>query len=301
MGQRPGQLGVHGQRQHAAGRDQLMLLEAVEAHQPVGLVQPVLAHQRRGLRGQARAGMRDGAEGRVVHALQLVAAVQRHAGLEDAAVVAGIGAHHHLRALAGRGEARRPRHAGRGAGHRAWLQGAAAQRGLLVKPGADARHRTRDAGGIFFGRQRAQRVGRGQLDVDAQPVSVAAGAGQQFLAGIGNGLEVDVAAEMVVFTQAARHLHQLLHGVVGRAHDARAEEQALDQVAAVEIERQGHHFVGREAGARDVAADAVDAVQAVVLAPVGEQDLQQRDAAAIGRVAVADAHAAGGAQAALVA
>ena len=49
------------------------------------------------------------------------------------------------------------------------------------------------------------------------------------------------------------------------------------------MERAGH-----------VAAHAVHAVQAVVLAEVGEQNFQQRDAAPIGRVAVADAHALGG-------
>jgi hypothetical protein len=46
-----------------------------------------------------------------------------------------------------------------------------------------------------------------------------------------------------------------------------------------------------------LAADAVDAVQAVVDAEVGEQDLQQADAAAVGRIAVADAHAFGAADA----
>jgi hypothetical protein len=59
-----------------------------------------------------------------------------------------------------------------------------------------------------------------------------------------------------------------------------------------------HDFIDGEAGARHVAADAVDAIEAVVLAVVGEEDLQQRDAAAIGRIAVADAHALVRAQAA---
>ena len=77
-----------------------------------------------------------------------------------------------------------------------------------------------------------------------------------------------------------------------------AEEEALDVVAPVEIERELHHFLGREARAAHVAGDAVDAVEAVVDAVVGEQDLQQRNAAAIGRVAVADAGAGGGAEAA---
>jgi hypothetical protein len=59
VGQRPGELRVDIERQHAGrsvggrGHD-LVVLEAVEAHQPVGLVQPVLAHQRR--RGKRQRG-----------------------------------------------------------------------------------------------------------------------------------------------------------------------------------------------------------------------------------------------------
>ena len=47
MRQRPGQLRIDGERQHAVLGDDLVLVEAVEAQQPVGLVEPVFAHQRR--------------------------------------------------------------------------------------------------------------------------------------------------------------------------------------------------------------------------------------------------------------
>ena len=82
MRQRPGQLGVDVERQHAVRgrRRDLVGLEAVEAHQPVGLVQPVLAHQRRRLQRQRRGGIGDRAEGRVVDALEPVGAVQLRAG-----------------------------------------------------------------------------------------------------------------------------------------------------------------------------------------------------------------------------
>jgi hypothetical protein len=81
--------------------------EAVKAHQPVGLVQPVLAHcGRRGQRQGAR-GVGDGAEGRVVHPPQPVRAVQPRAGGEDGAVVRRIGPHDHLRALPARRKQRR--------------------------------------------------------------------------------------------------------------------------------------------------------------------------------------------------
>jgi hypothetical protein len=108
---------------------------------------------------------------------------------------------------------------------------------------------------------------------------------------------VDVAAEVVLLAQHPRDLDDLLHRVVGRADDPRAEEQALDAVAAIEVERQPDDLVDREAGARDVARDPVDAVEAVVDAEVGEEDLEQRDAAAVGRVAVADPRALGRADA----
>ena len=48
MPQRPGELRVDVERQHAGGLiDDLAGIETVKPHQPVGLVEPVLAHQRR--------------------------------------------------------------------------------------------------------------------------------------------------------------------------------------------------------------------------------------------------------------
>ena len=68
--------------QHAggAGAGDLVHLEAVEAQQPVGLVEPVLAHQRRRLQRQPGAGVRDRAEGRVVDPAQAVRGVEPGAG-----------------------------------------------------------------------------------------------------------------------------------------------------------------------------------------------------------------------------
>jgi hypothetical protein len=63
----------------------------------------------------------------------------------------------------------------------------------------------------------------------------------------------------------------------------------LDVVAAVEVQREVHYLLHAEPRAAHVAAAAVDAVLAVVDADVGEQDLQQRHAAPVRRVAVADA------------
>jgi hypothetical protein len=75
----------------------------------------------------------------------------------------------------------------------------------------------------------------------------------------------------------------------GIADDARTEEKALDVIPLIEIEREIDDFLRGEARAGDVAGDSVDAVLAVVDAEVGQQNFEQRDAAAVRRIAVTDA------------
>jgi len=295
---RPGELGVHVQRQHAVlacGHD-LAMREAVKTHQPVGLVEPVFAHGGRRDQRQRARRIGDGAEGRVVHAPQPVHAVQAGAGGQDGAVVGGVGADDHLRALAARRKVRGRGPAGaRRGGHGHQLGGRLllARLPRVLDVHRHARHRACDGCAVLLRRERGKALGRGQLHVDAQPVGMAAGALHQFGRGIGNGLEVDVATEIMLLAQHARHFHHLLHGVVGALDDAAGEEQPLNAVAPVKIEREVHHLLHREAGARHIAADPVHAVQAVVLAEIGQQDLEQRDAAPVGRIAVANAHALG--------
>ena len=297
MPQRPGQLGVDVEVQHAAGRvgRDLLHLECVEAQQPVGLVQPMLALQRRRDRRQCLGRVRDRTEGGVIDPAHAVVAVQAIRREQDVAVVGPVRADDHLRALAGGREARRARLAdGRGD---AGIGRLARLLRLLDAP-AQLAHRAADAGlRLLRGEPLQPALGR-QFHVDRQPVGVSPGGRQQLRRCVRDGLEVDVAGEGVVFAQAARDLHQLLHRVVAVADDPAGQEQPLDVVALVEIEGEPHHLLGREARARHVARDAIDAVRAVEHAEVGEQDLQQRHAAAIGRVAVADAHALGAADAA---
>ena len=100
---------------------------------------------------------------------------------------------------------------------------------------------------------------------------------------------MDIAAETVVLAEHLGDTDELLHGVVGRADDARRQEQALDIVAAIEVERELHDLFGRETRPDDVAGNPVHAIKAVVDAMIGEKKLQKRDAAAVGRVRVADA------------
>ena len=92
----------------------------------------------------------------------------------------------------------------------------------------------------------------------------------------------------MIDSQCARDSHHLLHRVVGIADDAGAEEESFDVIAPVKIERELDHFFRREARARHIARNAIDAVKAVVDAVVREQYFQQRHAAAIRRVAVAN-------------
>ena len=213
------------------------------------------------------------------------------AGFEDVGIGCAVGAHDHLRALPARREAR----------HGGALRGRAGQGlrlALLARgraPGlhmpVHALHGLAYAPAVLFRRELRQAAGRGQFHIDAQAVGMAACLGQQFGRGIRDGLEVDVAAKVMLLAQAARHFHQLLHGVVAGTDDAAGQEQPLDAVAPVEVQRQLHHLGHREAGALHVGALAVDAVAAVEDADIGQQDLEQRDAAPVGRIAVADAHA----------
>ena len=96
--------------------------------------------------------------------------------------------------------------------------------------------------------------------------------------------------ESVIHAQHPRDTNDLFHRVVRAPEDAGAEEQSLDVVAPVEVEREADDFLGSEAGAPHVARPAVDAVQAIVLAEVREEDLEQADTAAVRRVAVTDPH-----------
>ena len=91
--------------------------------------------------------------------------------------------------------------------------------------------------------------------------------------------------------QGFGHAHQALHRVVGIAHHAAAQEEALDVIAAVELDGQVHQLADRQRGARQVVAAAVDAVGTVVDAIVGEHHLEQGDAPPVFGKAMADAHA----------
>ena len=137
----------------------------------------------------------------------------------------------------------------------------------------------------------------GSIDIDADAVRVAPRHFDERGRHLGNRLQVDVTAKVMLLAQLPRDVDDQLLRVVRAADDAAAEEEPLDEVALVEIEREPHHLVRREARALHIAGSAADAVVAVVEARIREQHLQQRNAASIRCIGMADARAARGAHA----
>ena len=237
------------------------------------------------MEGEDGGGFGDGAEGGVVDAFEMVLGVEFVGAAKDGGVGGGIGADEHLGALAG-GE-------GRGFGG----VGFAFFGMALVDFLPDMAHGLFGAEEVFFGGEGVEALLGGEFDVDADAVGVLAGEGDERLRGFGDGFEVDVASKMMDLAQFTGDVDDEFHGMVGAADDAAAEEEAFDVIAFVEVEGELDDFVGGEAGAGDVAGAAVDAVVAVVEAGVGHEDLEEGDAAAVGGIGVADAGAAGGANA----
>src|SRR4051812_31184158 len=99
---------------------------------------------------------------------------------------------------------------------------------------------------------------------------------------------MDVAAKVVVLAQAPRDLDNLLHRVVRRADDPRREEQPLNVIALIEGERELDDLLRREPRAPHVRALAVDAISAIKDAAVGQQNLEQGNAAPVRRIGMAN-------------
>ena len=243
----------------------------------------MLADEGRGFERQDAGWLGDGAEGGVIDAPHLEISVKIIGAGEEIGVRGSVRAYYDLRTLAG------------GVAEFAVAVFAALVR--LIKLGADAPHRVAGAVDVFLGGEEIEGFLGRQLEVDADAVGVTRGDLDELRRGFRDGFQMDVAAEIVGLAQGAGDGYDHFHGVVGVADDAGAEEQPLDVVPFVEIEREFHHLLRRERGAADVAGAAVDAVVAIVDAEVCQQHFQQRDAATVRRVAVADARAAGGADA----
>ena len=168
-------------------------------------------------------------------------------------------------------------------------------RSLETEP--DLTHRLLDDADVLLRRQPPQGLVAGQFDIGRQPVGIEARLLHQPRLGLGDQLQMDIAAEVVVDAQLLRDQNELLHRIVAGADDARGEKQALDIVPLVEIEREVDDLVDAEPRALDVRGRPVDAIDAVVDAEIGQQDLEQGHAPAVRGVGVTDAHALGRADA----
>src|SRR5690606_20997069 len=248
--------------------------------QPVRLVDAVFPQQR----GSAEVGYAvirgDGYITRVIDTLELLLLVEPVGQVEDLPVAFRRGADDQLGALAG--------------GHE--LGGAANRLAFIGQAGVfvgEVIHGRDDVAVVLFRRDFLQAPLGGQLDIHTQAVGIEPGLMEQLGTGPGDGLDMDVAVEVVLGAQRLGDAHQLFHGRIGALEDARAEKQPFDEVAPVEIQRQRDDFLHGEAGALHVVTAPGHAVGAVVHADVGKQDLQQRDAAPIFGIAVTDAVAVG--------
>ena len=237
----------------------------------------------RGVQGRQGGVVVDGDVGGVIDAFQPHAAVKPLRKAQKGQVGLGRGSDDHLGALTGRGEGRSPFRR-------------TAFRGSLLDSSADVLHGGKDGSGALLGRPKPQAALRGKLDVDAHAVGQAPQDIDQLVGGPGDDLGVDVAAEAELAPQQRDRSDEIEHGVVGAAPHRGTEEEPLDVVAPVEGGRDLRDLPRREGGARHVVAAAVDAVGAVVNAVVGEQQLQQGDAAPVVGPRVADARRAGMAQ-----
>ncbi|MPM86404.1 hypothetical protein SDC9_133493 [bioreactor metagenome] len=104
---------------------------------------------------------------------------------------------------------------------------------------------------------------------------------------------MDIAVEPVCFPQNTQRLDHQLRGVVGTSKDTGGQEKPLDIVSPVKSDGQLRQLLRGKRCPPCVVAAAVDAIFAVVYAPVGQQDLQQRDASPIRRKRVAAARQRG--------
>jgi 2-haloacid dehalogenase len=132
-----------------------------------------------------------------------------------------------------------------------------------------------------------------QFDIGRQSVGVQPRHLHQLRVGLGDQLQMDIAAEVVDLSQGLSRQDQLFHRIVAVANDPRRQEQPFDIVPAIEVQRQVHHLVHAEPRPLHIRRGPVDAIGAVVDAEIGQQYLQQADAAPVRRIGVADSHALG--------
>ena len=168
---------------------------------------------------------------------------------------------------------------------------------FLDAPG-DLAHGAQDARLALLGGQQLEGGLGGQLDVDAHPVAQKAQAGNEAAVAAGDGFGMDIPGEAVFLAENVKGFDHLFGGLVGGAVDGRAEEQAFDVIAAVEVHGELGQLAGGEGGPGSGGRSAVRAVAAVIGAVIAEKHFQQGDAPAIGGKGMADALGGAGARSA---
>ncbi len=154
----------------------------------------------------------DGGERRVVDAAQFFGGVERIRRRQDRCIVRFGGANYKLRTLTAGREAQ---------------QGAASICLRLGDVVAHTVHGRPNLHELLVGCEPIQvRLVR-QLYIHADAIGPSTRLGQQLGCRVGNEFEVDVAGKAMASPKCARHVDQLLHGVVRAANDARAEEQSF--------------------------------------------------------------------------
>lgn len=224
--------------------------ETVEPDQPVGLIQPMLPYQRRRNQRQLARRIWNRTESGIVDTPQFMPGVKRTRLLQNIGIRRVRRPNNHLGALSCRSEG--------------W--------GLDVFPSIglcffysffDSMHRRMRVIEILLWRQTTECVLRRQFNIDANAISPSS----RFLNQLGRRLrdrfKMDVTAELMRFAQRPRDRHDLFHRVIGIANNARAQEQAFDVIATIEIERQLDHFHHSETRALHVAGGAVYAEKTI--------------------------------------
>lgn len=146
---------------------------------------------------------------------------------------------------------------------------------------------------FFVGGEELEAFFGGHFDIDAEAVCIFAGLVEEFRACAGDGFEVDIAIEVLFGAEFFGDEDESFHGVVGVSEDAAAEEESFDVIAPVEIDGEVDDFLDGEGSAFGVVAFAADAVGAIEDAVVGEEDLEEGDAAAVFGIGMTDAHTGG--------
>lgn len=258
--------------------------EAVKAEQPIRLVQPVFPYEGWRFQGRQSLVVADGHIAGIVDPPQFLLFVQIAGEVQNVQIVLRRRPDHELGALPAGGK--------KGRFFEEPPLILVARNFFLQKI-----HGGVDALEILIRGYLFEAPFRGDFEVYAQAVGIEPGLVEQFVARPWNGLQVNVAIEFVLLPQFLGDAHQALHGIVGIFENAAAEEKPFDVIPLVEIDGQVHHFLNGEGGPFHVIRTAAHAVCAVENTVVGEQNFQERNAAAVLRVSVADAHARGIAEA----